>query len=110
MKCVTNLFDCPSCFVHADEETLINCFVGLLNITGVGVEQKQLPCILTGGLPRFMYEQLCSYTLYCYNEQLCSYTVYCYNLLFLSVYFFVFLIIVYPEELLEDIWLSANIS
>jgi hypothetical protein len=29
MKSVTNLFDCPSCFVHADEVTLISCCVGL---------------------------------------------------------------------------------
>lgn len=49
MKSVTNLFDCPSCFVHADEVTLNNCLIGLLNFTGIGAEWKQLPCIFAEG-------------------------------------------------------------
>ena len=78
MNSVTNLFDCPSCFVCAVEVILINNFIGLLNFTGVGVEWKQLPCIFTGGLARVM------------NEQLSNYTLHYYNLLFLSVNFFSF--------------------
>jgi len=60
MKSVTSLFGCHSCFVHADEVTLNNCLIGLLNFAGIGAEWKQLPCIIAGGLPRVMNEQSCN--------------------------------------------------